>query len=77
MNAVQSLLSRLFIDNSTPLPLLPGQYSVGLVLLSIFVSVFSATMALQTAHIARRAERPLHRHLAIGTGAIALGGGIW
>ncbi len=77
MNAVQSLLSRLFIDNSTQLPLLPGQYSVGLVLLSIFVSVFSATMALQTAHIARRAERPLHRHLAIGTGAIALGGGIW
>ena len=72
-----NLLNQLFIDANTPLPLLPGQYSVGLVLLSIFVSVFSATMALQTAHIARRAQRPLHRQLAIGTGALALGGGIW
>ena len=77
MSMLPDLLQRYFIDDGTLVPLLPGHYSIGLVLLSLFVSVFSATMALQTAHIARRAERPLHRHLAIGTGAIALGGGIW
>ena len=54
-----------------------GSHDLGLVVLSILVSIFSACMALQTAHIAKRAERPLHQHIAISTGALALGGGIW
>lgn len=56
---------------------LHGTHHAGLVLLSLFVSIFSATMALQIADLARKAERQLYRHVAIGTGAIALGGGIW
>ncbi len=58
-------------------PLLQGQYNPWLVLLSLAVSIFSATMALQTAHIARATDTPLYRQVAIATGAIALGGGIW
>lgn len=54
-----------------------GTYNPGLVVLSILVSIFSATMSLQTAQIARKAESMLHRHIAIATGAFALGGGIW
>lgn len=54
-----------------------GSHHFGLLVLSIFVSIFSATMACQTAHTARRAQRALHRHAAVLTGALALGGGIW
>jgi PAS domain S-box-containing protein len=59
------------------MPHMHGVYNPWLVLLSLFVSIFSATMALQTAKFARRTERTEHRHLAIGIGAVALGGGIW
>ncbi|MBO9538316.1 MAG: PAS domain S-box protein [Herbaspirillum sp.] len=57
--------------------ILQGTYSIGLVLLSLFVSVFSATMALQTSYVARHTTQQMHRQVAIATGAIALGGGIW
>lgn len=70
-------LGSFFIDASIEVPYLHGTHNPGLVLLSLFVSIFSATMALQTAHVARKAESVLYRHVAIGTGAIALGGGIW
>ena len=56
---------------------LQGTYSPGLVLLSLFVSIFSAAMALQTAYVAGSTTQRLHRHVAIATGAFALGGGIW
>lgn len=58
-------------------PYLEDRYLLVLVLLSVVISVFAATMALHTAQIARHAEQPIHRHIAIGTGAIALSGGIW
>ncbi len=54
-----------------------GRHEPALVLLSVVVSVFCATMALHTAQIARRAEFAAARHVALGTGALALGGGIW
>jgi len=67
----------IFIDPSVDIPFLHGTYDAGLVVLSVLVAAFSSIMALQIAHIARGAEIPLHRHIAIGTGAISLGGGIW
>jgi PAS domain S-box-containing protein len=70
-------LGSIFIAPSSPASYLQGTYSPGLVVLSLFVSVFSATMALQTAHIARKSHRPKHKHVAVATGAVALGGGIW
>lgn len=71
-------LSGFFLDAATRhASFVHGTHHHDLVLLSICVSIFSATMALQTAHIARRAERALYYHVAIFTGAIALGGGVW
>ncbi|WP_248746049.1 MHYT domain-containing protein [Pseudomonas sp. MWU12-2037] len=70
-------LKAFFIDTSIDMPYVHGSHNSGLVLLSILVSIFSATMSLQTAQIARNAENAWYRHVAISTGAIALGGGIW
>ncbi|WP_346726939.1 MHYT domain-containing protein [Pusillimonas minor] len=54
-----------------------GTHDSGLVLLAIVVSVFSATMALQTASMSASTQSRLYRHIGLGAGAIALGGGIW
>ncbi|MDD9226686.1 hypothetical protein PVL96_17115 [Aeromonas hydrophila] len=54
-------LGSFFIDASIEVPYLHGTHNPGLVLLSLFVSIFSATMALQTAHVARKAESVLYR----------------
>lgn len=70
--------SSFFLDASTPHELfVHGSHHLGLVLLSVFVSVFSATMALQTAQVARRTDNRLYRLIALLTGAFALGGGVW
>ena len=71
------LLQHFFIFSDQSASLIQGSYSRGLVLLSLIVSMFSATMAMHTAKLARNAERDSHRHLALGIGAISLGGGIW
>jgi PAS domain S-box-containing protein len=70
-------MSSFFISPSQHGSLVHGSYDFALVLLSLFVSIFSSTMALQSAQIARRTKSPLYRHTAIATGALALGGGIW
>lgn len=54
-----------------------GAHHHGLMLLSVIVSIFSSTMALQTASIARRSERRLYQQVAVGTGAMAFGFGVW
>lgn len=54
-----------------------GSYNMTLVALSLLMAVFASGMALQTAHIARVATQRLHRHIAIISGTIALGVGIW
>ena len=71
-------MESLFIDASMEhASHLHGKHTPGLVLLSLFVSIFSSIMALQTVQLARKTSTVLHRYTAIGTGAIALGGGIW
>ncbi|WP_298013467.1 MHYT domain-containing protein [uncultured Castellaniella sp.] len=54
-----------------------GSYQPGLVFLSILVPVCLSLMALHTAHIALSTQSRSYRHVAIGMGGIALGGGIW
>ncbi|WP_336579639.1 MHYT domain-containing protein [Alcaligenes sp. CHO6] len=71
------ILDQFFISADPMAPLLVGSYNSGLVILSLLVAIFSSGMALHTAHIARMADLRLHRQIAICTGAIALGGGIW
>lgn len=56
---------------------LRGEYRPELVLLSLVIAVFSATMALKSAQISRYAETVLYRHVATASGALALAGGIW
>ncbi|WP_238533947.1 MHYT domain-containing protein [Herbaspirillum lusitanum] len=70
-------MSSFFMASSHHGSLVHGSYDGALVLLSLFVSIFSSTMALQSAQIARRTKNRLYRHTAIATGAVALGGGIW
>ncbi|EGF33662.1 sensor histidine kinase, putative [Oxalobacteraceae bacterium IMCC9480] len=46
-------------------------------MLSCLIAVFTSTMALQIAGIGRLSHNLLHRQVAIFSGALALGGGIW
>ncbi|HRL22828.1 MAG TPA: MHYT domain-containing protein [Alcaligenes sp.] len=71
------ILEQFFIRADQTAPFLIGSHNTGLVILSLLVAIFSSGMALQTAHIARMADLRLHRQIAICTGAVALGGGIW
>ena len=68
---------RFFIETCSGGVYIEGSHNPGLVLLSVIVAVLTSGMALQTAHIARIADSARYRNLAIGTGAVALGGGIW
>lgn len=71
------IFDQFFIRADQTAPFLIGSYNTGLVFLSLLVAIFSSGMALQTAHIARMADLRLYRQIAICTGAVALGGGIW
>jgi PAS domain S-box-containing protein len=55
---------------------LEGLYNPWLVLLSVVVAVFTATLALQMVDFAARGARGL-RTAAIATGTVALGSGVW
>jgi PAS domain S-box-containing protein len=67
-----------FTLNMTESPLvLYGVYDPWRLILSCLLAVFTSTMALQIAGIGRLSHKPLHRQIAIFTGALALGGGIW
>ena len=57
--------------------LLWQQHDPRLVALSVLLAILASMMALHMAALARRASSALPRHLALLTGAIALGGGIW
>ncbi|MES2070569.1 MAG: MHYT domain-containing protein [Pseudomonadota bacterium] len=70
-------LSNLFVNGSDPKLLLFGIYNPWLVALSIFIAIFASGMALQVAGMARLSQTLLHRQVAIITGSMALGGGIW
>ena len=54
-----------------------GDYNLWLVTLSVMVAIFSSFMGLQIADYAASNKSPLRRNLALATGALALGGGVW
>ena len=70
-------LTSLFLDASDPGLLLYGSYNTGLVLLSVCVAIFASAMALQIAGMARQSTQPIYRQIALFTGSLALGGGVW
>ncbi|MGM8227172.1 MHYT domain-containing protein [Cellvibrio sp. ARAG 10.3] len=57
--------------------LLFGTYDPYLVVLSVLLSVFAASMALQMAGQARHSHHRPTRFLILLTGSLALGGGVW
>lgn len=57
--------------------LIYGQYNPWLVLLSVFVAVFTASMGLYMACEAGSTLNRPRRLLTLLTGSVALGGGVW
>ncbi len=72
-----SYLTSLFIDPSDPGLFLYGSYNLWLVLLSLLIAIFASSMALQVAGMARLSDNHLYRQVALVTGSLALGGGVW
>ena len=59
------------------MPILATQYTVGLVIVSVLISIGAAYAALSLADRMREAERVLTRRLWLLGGSVAMGGGIW
>ena len=71
------MLDRFFASGLARDPLIWQQHDPWLVALSVLLSMGASMVALHMAALARRAHSDAARHLAAGTGALALGGGIW
>jgi two-component system sensor histidine kinase/response regulator len=67
----------LFVIDPDPATLLQGTYNPWLVCLSILIAIGSSYIGLQIAAMASRAPKGLHAQIALLTGSLALGGGIW
>jgi len=70
------LLQHFFLRDNQPTLLLVSHYEPWLVGLSVLVAVFASAIALQLAGMAKSSKGML-RQVALGTGSIALGAGIW
>lgn len=57
--------------------LLHGQHDTALMLLSVVIAILTASFALQVASLARIAANTLTRNIALWSGSLTLGGGIW
>ncbi|MDR6765000.1 PAS domain S-box-containing protein [Acidovorax delafieldii] len=71
------MLDLFFLSDAQPYPLLWAQHDPWLVALSVGMAVLASVLALQMAGLARRADTRFMRQMARGSGAMALGGGIW
>lgn len=71
------MLDLFFLNNAQPYPLLLAQHDPWLVALSVAMAVLASVLALEMAGLARSADTRFMRKMARGSGAMALGGGIW
>ncbi len=67
----------LFVTNPDAATLLKGSYNPWLVCLSVLIAIGSSYIGLQISAMARRAPKGLHAQIALLTGSLAMGGGIW
>jgi len=67
----------LFVIDPDPATLLKGSYNPWLVCLSVLIAIGSSYIGLQISAMARRAPKGLHAQIALLTGSLAMGGGIW
>lgn len=66
-----------FIDDTYGFTLLHGHHNPGLVAVSIGIAIATSIMGLQIAGMARNARGKFQRQIALVSGSLALGGGIW
>ncbi|MDC7713700.1 PAS domain S-box protein [Vogesella sp. LYT5W] len=71
------MLELFLLRDGAATPLLLGSYDPWLVALSLLIAVFSSSMALQVAGLARIAHSAAMRQTALLSGSLALSGGIW
>ncbi|KJV25366.1 hypothetical protein VI06_19235, partial [Aquitalea magnusonii] len=71
------MLNSYFIGSYQALYFLQTQYNFWLVSLSLLVAIFTSCLALQMAGFAREAAEGNLKKIALVTGSIAMGGGIW
>lgn len=67
----------IFVNDLDPATLIHGIYNPWLVTLSILIAIGSSYIGLQIAAMARRAPKGFHAQIALLTGSLAMGGGIW
>src|SRR5690554_1031770 len=71
------MLMHLFSDVPEGAAVVEGYHQPELVVLSVVISVVMSLLGLQTSHVARTATTHYYRRVALATGGLALGGGIW
>lgn len=71
------MISHMFSAVPAGVDLIAGTHQPGLVLLSVMVSIVMSLLALQISYVARTAATEYYRQIALLTGALALGAGIW
>ncbi|HQQ70488.1 MAG TPA: PAS domain S-box protein, partial [Alicycliphilus sp.] len=71
------MLDSFFASGIAPYPLLWQQHDPGLVLLSVLLAMGASMVALHMAGQVRTSQSPGVRRLALASGVLALGGGIW
>ena len=71
------MLAHVFWSGPSDMPPTMGEHDLWLVLLSFLVSVIASGQALRLAALAQKAVTPQLRMLAIGSGSLSLGAGIW
>jgi len=67
----------IFITDASSYTLLQGHHNIGLVAVSIAVAIISSILGLQIAGMANHARNGVLRQIALLSGSLALGGGIW
>ncbi|GGY78194.1 hypothetical protein GCM10011613_23490 [Cellvibrio zantedeschiae] len=70
-------MQNLFVVDIDPATLIHGTYNPWLVTLSILIAIGSSYIGLQIAAMASRAPKGMHAQIALLTGSLAMGGGIW
>jgi two-component system sensor histidine kinase/response regulator len=77
LQMLPSTMLDLFVINPDPATILQGDYNPWLVGLSLLIAIGSSYIGLQIAAMASRAPKGFHAQIALLTGSLALGGGIW
>ena len=71
------MLQHFFPTIAPETPIILGHHDMGLVVLSIAIAIAMSLLALRMAETAKLTHKKLHFRITLGTGAVALGTGIW